>query len=218
MASHWSFESRGTKPPSLHRVKARILPAATPLVARDLFETVQKGGKILENARNQAKELLEKAESECKNIAEKAFEKGYEKGLAQATEVMGLAARQAQAMRQQSTSLLLPLATRMAERILDTELALRPEAILSVARKAMSQVRFCRKLVLKLSPEDLEVAVSQRSKLMEAVQATGEIEILPDPRIRRGGCMVETEAGEVDATLESQLEALEKALLSAKGT
>jgi type III secretion protein L len=39
------------------------------------------------------------------------------------------------------------------------------------------------------------------------------VDIVPDPKVASGGCIIESEVGTVDARLETQLRALEKALL-----
>ncbi len=43
---------------------------------------------------------------------------------------------------------------------------------------------------------------------------SGILDIIPDPKLTRGGCMVESEVGIVDARLETQLKTLQKLLLS----
>ncbi len=42
----------------------------------------------------------------------------------------------------------------------------------------------------------------------------GTITLVADPKIRRGGCLVESEIGIVDARLDVQLKTLQKVLMS----
>ena len=39
-----------------------------------------------------------------------------------------------------------------------------------------------------------------------------ELTVVPDPRVRFGGCFIETPTGDIDARLESQFEVIEDAL------
>jgi flagellar biosynthesis/type III secretory pathway protein FliH len=48
---------------------------------------------------------------------------------------------------------------------------------------------------------------------MEKIGRLKDIAIREDAEIRRGGCVIQTESGTVDAQLETQLQLLERALL-----
>jgi flagellar assembly protein FliH len=70
------------------------------------------------------------------------------------------------------------------------------EMVQEVLKKAQDRVL----LKLHLNPEDVEEVESQKERLQLSVGA-GEIEMIPDARIERGGCLLETEAGSVDGRL-----------------
>ncbi len=72
------------------------------------------------------------------------------------------------------------------------------EMVQEVLKKAQDRIQ----LKLHLNPEDVEEVESQKEKLQLSVGA-GEIEIVPDARIERGGCVLETEAGSVDGRLST---------------
>jgi flagellar assembly protein FliH len=65
-------------------------------------------------------------------------------------------------------------------------------------RKALGRT----KLMVHLNPADVEAVESEVQNLQLAVGA-GEIELVPDARIEQGGCLLETEAGSVDAQLST---------------
>ncbi|HJT24578.1 MAG TPA: FliH/SctL family protein, partial [bacterium] len=76
-----------------------------------------------------------------------------------------------------------------------------------VIKKAQDQVH----LKLHLNPEDVEEVEAQKEQLQLSVGA-GELEIVPDARIERGGCVLETEAGSVDARLSTVVEQIKGSL------
>jgi flagellar biosynthesis/type III secretory pathway protein FliH len=67
--------------------------------------------------------------------------------------------------------------------------------------------------VVRAHPADVAVMEKNRATLVKELSELNEIEIVADARQKRGGCIVESEIGEIDATLDTQLDALQKALL-----
>ena len=96
------------------------------------------------------------------------------------------------------------LACQIAANLVDSELTLRPELVLSVVAGALGEVDEGSEVIVELSPEDLEL-------LQQAPSFTADerISYRPDPKIQRGGCRVHSEAGDIDATRETRLAQME---------
>jgi flagellar assembly protein FliH len=67
------------------------------------------------------------------------------------------------------------------------------------------------KLMVHLNPADVEAVELEIQNLQLSVGA-GEIELVPDARIEQGGCLLETEAGSVDAQLPTVVSQVKDAL------
>jgi flagellar biosynthesis/type III secretory pathway protein FliH len=65
---------------------------------------------------------------------------------------------------------------------------------------------------LRCHPDDLELLERGRPRLLERCRSAGALQLEADERIARGGCVVESELGSVDARLAVQLDAIERAL------
>jgi type III secretion protein L len=105
------------------------------------------------------------------------------------------------------------LAVRVAERIIGAELATHDETILRIVAKAVEQLRQSKELVIRANPDDVEVLRREKRKLLEHIGRLKDIAFREDPSVARGGCIIETESGTVDAQLATQVELLERALL-----
>ncbi|HVZ81905.1 MAG TPA: FliH/SctL family protein [bacterium] len=81
------------------------------------------------------------------------------------------------------------------------------EMVGEALRKAQDRVH----LKLHLNPADVEEVKSQSERLSLSVGA-GHLELVPDARIERGGCVLETEAGSVDARLATMVSQAKDAL------
>jgi flagellar biosynthesis/type III secretory pathway protein FliH len=164
------------------------------------------------DARVEAERILAEAQREAERLRTQATTEGRERGLAAVTELM-VAARASAARSQRNVEGdLRTLAVRIAERILERELTLNPEAITDIVAAALRQAGAPRDIVLRVHPDDLKALERGRPRLVERAQRAQALQLRPDPGISRGGCIVESELGTVDARLNVQLEAIERAL------
>ncbi|MCU7934019.1 MAG: hypothetical protein KZQ99_03955 [Candidatus Thiodiazotropha sp. (ex Dulcina madagascariensis)] len=70
-------------------------------------------------------------------------------------------------------------------------------------------------LAVRVSPEDYSIL--NEAGVMESLLDTGSaLKLIKDDRIIHGGCIVESQAGSLDARLETQFEILKETLLHAK--
>lgn len=87
------------------------------------------------------------------------------------------------------------------------------EMIYQIVRKTMRAViRTQRQVTLKVSPE-MVAAVKERVALLKADYPTIEtLDVVEDPRLKGVSCVLETEAGVADASVETQLAAIERSI------
>ena len=191
-------------------------PAPRPgraVVESEVYDAHQKAKEIVEQAERQAAQLLEKAKSERDATVGAAREQGRQEGLTQATEVLLRAKQEAAQIVAESEPQIVKLALVIAEKIIGRMLEEDSELVLSIAAQAIESVRQQRELILRVNPEDAQLLRNSRKKLMDMLGRTKDIAVREDPEVERGGCIIETENGTVDAQLRTQLAMLEQALL-----
>ena len=82
-----------------------------------------------------------------------------------------------------------------------SEIATRPELVVSVAEEALSTIlASARDVVLRLNPDDLALA---HGALEEQLKVRGA-RVIGDPHVGQGGCVVESDIAVVDASVESR--------------
>ncbi len=96
------------------------------------------------------------------------------------------------------------LAVIIAERILHQELTLGHDSVVSIAKAALSEIIPTQSLTLHVNPSDSATIESRLPELVRSVQGLRTIEISTDPSFR-GGCLIETDGGAVDARVEQML-------------
>ena len=68
-------------------------------------------------------------------------------------------------------------------------------------------------ITVRVNPADLPV-IEERGQRLERAGREQLLDIVPDPLVAAGGCVIESESGAIDAQLETQLRVLERALLT----
>jgi flagellar assembly protein FliH len=97
------------------------------------------------------------------------------------------------------------LALRLAEQIVAGAIAVAPERLIEVAGQAMRRIADRRRVTLVVNPADLELMEESVQRLQSELGGIEHCNVQADRRVGRGGVVARTDAGEIDATIESQL-------------
>jgi len=103
------------------------------------------------------------------------------------------------------------LAIRVAERIISCEVTTNHDVVVNMVKTALERVKDREQVQIRVNPQDYEVVRANREVFAALVEGLRNLEISQDPRVERGGCIIETNLGNVDARISTQLAALELA-------
>lgn len=143
---------------------------------------------------------------------EEARRQGYEVGLEQGRSEMEQETRRLRQLAESLGSALDSLDFRLADEVLNLsldvakqviagELATRPERILDVVKLALRQMaESTREARLLLNPEDVQLVRPILNELLDK----NRLRIVEDVRMVRGGCLIETPQGDLDASLQTR--------------
>jgi flagellar assembly protein FliH len=112
---------------------------------------------------------------------------------------------------QQTESELINLTLASAQKIvagLPVEISL----VESVVREALSQAENSADMVIQLHPEDLALLRTHESPLLSPSPENGALRFTASAEVTRGGCIVQTRFGLIDARREIKVEQLRKTL------
>lgn len=85
------------------------------------------------------------------------------------------------------------------------------ERVLIVVRNALAVVRNQKQMTLRLHPGMVDMVRSHANELLAAYPGVGYLDIVADARLQEQACILESEIGMVEASVDGQLAALEKA-------
>ena len=190
---------------------------AVPLRERILHRpepTTPEG--VMGRAREDAEAVRATALREADAVLRAAREEGFAQGRAEAEAMVAgaLAAvgEMARALDEERTALAdsavreaTALAVEIAARLVRAEVAARPERVGDVLRGAIRRAADRSRLVARVSPSDLAACREAAPAILQEMGGIASFEVIDDPRVTPGSCVLETTAGDVDATFESQL-------------
>jgi flagellar assembly protein FliH len=187
----------------------------------------------LEQAALNARRLVAAAEAEADRIRDEARAAGRTEGLAagraealaQAAPSLSAAAEALTAVRALEADLAerveaqaVELALQVAERVVAGTIAVAPERLLDVVRGALRTIIERERVTLLVHPEDLDLMREGVAEVTGALGGIEHIEVQEERRVARGGAILRTRVGEVDARIETKLarvrSAVEKELSS----
>ena len=105
------------------------------------------------------------------------------------------------------------LALAIARKIV-ADLPISADMVEAAVRDALAQVEQATEFTVLLHPADLELLQRLQSPLLAPGHDARSIQFLPGSEVTRGGCLVQTRFGTVDARRETKLDLLKRSLLS----
>ncbi|MFQ5479834.1 MAG: FliH/SctL family protein [Thermodesulfobacteriota bacterium] len=98
------------------------------------------------------------------------------------------------------------LAMSVARKVIQRELSLREDSIVYVVKEALKAAVTNGKILIRLNPADMEMINGHGKDFQRFTKGFSAVAIEGDEGVSRGGCIIETDSGEVDATIEGLLD------------
>ena len=196
-------------------IKAQTLKSfgAHPIIKREVQAAHVQAEIVLDEARQRAAEIVKSAEEGAEKQLDAARQQGYAAGLAEWNQCLLAAWKARDEYIKRNETSLLQLAIQVARKIIGEELRLAPEQVVSIAREALRSAPHGRNLVLQVHPDDEAAVRGQLSRLQKSLAGSRQIEVTSNAAVARGGCLIESDFGIVDAQLETQLDVMSRALI-----
>ncbi len=194
-----SEEARDRHPANMEKARAGVKQ-----ILRDAYE----------KAKEQAAEIKAQAEQEGR---EKGHAEGFEQGENQAREECGPVLESAQNLIQTLSEFrrnmypkvereMIEMVLALVKKIIHVELSTKEENVQEMIRLAVQSVLDKESMTIQVHPKDKEYAEKFRPELAALFGEIKNVTFEENPGIERGGCVVESNFGTVDARMD-QLEA-----------
>ncbi len=190
-------------------------PDQTAKTRREAEQVLREAKAEAEALKSQAQQILKDARQKSAEIESEAYAQGFEQGKKDGEE---LGRRQYEATAQRLNEVIESIQTQggqllskyeaqmvqltleVARQIVHQEIEIDPQIVVRCVKAAMDLIVEGSHLCIHLNPKDVEL-VGEEIQVDLSAPGRHPVEIKPDAKIERGGCLLETEFGLVDATL-----------------
>jgi flagellar biosynthesis/type III secretory pathway protein FliH len=170
------------------------------------------------DARREAMQIVDTARAEAKTLHATALAAGHAAGhAAAAKQLFDLAKLRHDTLRsaeQHALQAVLLVAAELVGKTLSAD----PAQIAALLAPHLARIRRAQSIVLKVHPADADWLQQHAAELTDRAELEGQLELRADASIARGGCLIESTLGEVDARVETRLTELARALGLREGT
>lgn len=180
---------------------ARVIKAGARVVPRGLAEAKAEAERLVADARREGARLVERAQADARRVEAEA----QERGRAEAAKELVEAARARDALLAEAEPDVVEIALTAATKIVEAHVAVGPAEVAALVRATLERARRAKKASVLLHPDDVAT--------LGGADLPPNVEIVADPSLARGDCVVRSELGTVDARVATKLDAVRAALL-----
>ena len=175
------------------------------------FSELLKAIDVLDKAKKDVKTYLDQNKKECEKYLEEANQAGFNQGLTEFNKQIIHYEQKMKQFEHELQKLVLPLALKAAKKIVGRELEMNPETIVDIVRQNLKPVTQNHHIKIYVSKQDLDILEKEKKEIRAILEQVQTFTIEEREDVSPGGCIIETEAGIINASLENQWRALEAA-------
>ncbi len=184
--------------------------------------------RILEQARNEAAQLVEDANRRVSQIEEDARGRGYEAGRKEGYQegeaevkrlverlhvILNGAIEKRNDIIEEAESQLIDLVLLISQKVVKVISDNQKNVVINNVVQALRKLKSRGNVAIHVNLADLELTTDNVNNFISMVENVQSISVLEDTTVDRGGCVIETDFGQIDARVSSQLKEIEESIL-----
>lgn len=188
----------------------------------------KEADSIIQKARNEAAQIVAEAQAERERQKSEAYNEGfdaghtegYDKGSAEVDrliermhKMLDAVMQRREEILQDTESQIVELVILMARKVIKILSENQKNVIMANTLAALKKVKTRGEVTLRVNLEDVKLTTANVDEFIKHVENIKGITVLEDSSVERGGCIVETDFGAIDARISSQLTELENKIL-----
>lgn len=214
--------------------EAQEIPEVDP--EEEIKAAQKEAAAIIAEANLEAERIAREVKDQVTEIKETSYQEGFQQGLEQGyqagfaeitreleklitnlereldriqlllnNQVLGLSPR------------LINFSCQLANTILKREIELHPEVIITQVEDILKGLSRVKTLAIRVNAGDIALVKSSEERFLQLTQGIDQIDFVVDPSLEPGGCIIETDFGGVDASIQTQLAMITTLLLEGNG-
>lgn len=235
---HWEKEKLTMKE-TAEKEAARIIQDAENAAFEEVRRKTDQVQVLRQEAETASREMKEKAQTEAQAIIDEAaanrerdkknaYNEGFDKGREEGYKVGSAEAQRLvdrlhlilertmdkrQEILSETEQQIVDLVLLIARKVIKVISENQKNIVVSNIVSALRKVKGRGDVTIRVNLADLDLSTQHKKDFMDSVENIKNITLMEDSAIDRGGCIVETDFGAIDARISSQLNELEQKIL-----
>lgn len=191
-------------------------------------EAEDEAKRIVEEAKKKAEELEAEIQGKVDKVEKEAFGKGHaegrEEGFQEGSQeverlvdtlqkIISAAIDKRNEIIQESETQVINLVLLISKKVIKVISENQKNVVINNVVQALRKLKSRGDVVIRVNLADVELTSEHISDFMKMVENVKSVTVLEDSSVDRGGCIIETDFGQIDARISSQLHEIEEKII-----
>ncbi len=205
-----------------------VVKAKTDEAEKTRQKAEDEAKRIVGEAQAKASEAVEQAERRVDELREISRKEGYEAGreegfaegkaeverlIEQLHSIINHAIEKRNEIIEESETQLINLVLLIARKVVKVISENQKNVVINNVIQALRKLKSRGEVIIRVNLEDVELTSEHVKDFMRMVENVKSITVVEDSSVDRGGCVIETDFGQIDARISSQLHEIEERII-----
>ncbi len=205
--------------------------AATEFAEKIIKNANETKNEILNNANAEANQIIENAKKEAEKVYSERYNLGYHTGYNEgkesaynevqeetiamkneAKEIVESAKEEKEKTLKNLEPEIVDLIYKITSDLIKTEMKYDNSLILSLIKEGVNSTTVLDKITIKLSNDDYDLVIEEKEQIEKLVDSSKDLKIIKDFTLKSNDCIIETDFGYVNCSIDDKLKTLKKNL------
>ncbi len=184
------------------------------IVDKEALSKICSAQEVLEDIQKEAEKYRQAVIAECEALKEQAQKEGFQEGYQEWTVHLSKMEEEIAKVRKEMQKMIIPISLKAAKKIVSSELAIQPNAVLEIVSNALKSVSQHKRIIIYVNKSDLELLEKNKNKIKDIFESLESLSLRERDDVEQGGCIIETEGGIINAQIKDRWRNLESAFES----
>ncbi len=200
----------------------------TDQASKEKIEIETEANRVLDQARTEAEKMIQDARNQVVLIEEEARktgeaagrEEGYQEGRKEAERlverlhmILARAIEKREEMIDEAETQMIDLVLMISRKVIKVISENQKNVVVNNIVQALRKLKSRGDVAIRVNLADLDLATDHTRDFMKMVENVKSITVLEDTSVDPGGCIIETDFGQIDARITSQLKEIEEKIM-----
>ncbi len=223
------YERSNGRLPKINKIKIDELEQIKEESEAILRETESMIIDLLEKAKEEGSSIIAEAHEEAEQIRQDHIKKGYEEGIIKAEQeidetrknalqesqqIITAAGKTKMQMLKTAESDMMRLVMAIARKVIGGEIKTNPEVVINVIGEALTYLDKTENISVHINPQEVLQVLDavNTGQITDKNNKLVDFDVQADKRVSTGGCIIDGEEGQIDATIETRINRIEKSI------